>query len=148
MAGKNNKKGRGVGGSKGGGTTNYRNTSGAIPSGTIAADYGTRSLRRAIRNRPNEAFNERLVAATGRMTPSLASMFNGRSGDYYRKGTGNKSQGTGRMPQGTGTTGNPAKPGDRITITDRSGSKATYKVANSAGPRPVGARTFRRRVKA
>lgn len=113
------------------------------PANTIAKDSGTRYLRRAIRTRPNEAFNERLVAATGRMTPSMANMFNGRSGDYYRKGSGNKSQGTGRMPKGTGTAANPAKPGDRITVTDRSGYKDTYKVADKAGPRPAYAKTNR-----
>ncbi len=132
MAGKNNKKGRGVGGSKGGGTTNYRNTSGAIPSGTIAQDRGTRYLRRAIAKNPNAARNERMLALTGRMSPGLAKAFDRRSGDYYRKGSGNKTQGKGRL--------NAA--GTQVNMTNRdSGYTDTYKVANTAGPRPAYAKT-------
>ena len=104
------------------------------PANTIAKDSGTRYLRAAIRKNPNAASNERLIAATGRMSPGLARAFNRRSGDYYRKGSGNKTQGTGRLN----------KAGTRITMTNRdSGFKDTYKVADKAGPRPAYATTNR-----
>ena len=135
MAGKNNKTGRGAGGVAASSTVQGRPMSSVSgPANTIAKDSGTRYLRRAIAKDPNAARNERLIAATGRMSPGLASAFNGRSGDYYRKGSGNKTQGTGRLN----------KAGTRITMTNRdSGFKDTYKVADKAGPRPAYAATNR-----
>lgn len=147
MAGANNKAGRGTGGSVAPAGKPIRG--GFARSGTIAADPGTRYLRGAIRKNPNAAFNERLVAATGRMTPSMANFSNGRTGDFYRPGSGNKFNGSARMAKGTGTTGNPAKPGDRVTVTERNadrqykGRKYTYKVAESAGPRLAYSKTNR-----
>jgi hypothetical protein len=140
------------GGKRGGksrGPAGKRITGGFARSGTIAADSGTRYLRGAIRKDPNAAFNERLVAATGRMTPSMANFSNGRTGDFYRPGSGNKFNGSARMAKGTGTGANPAKPGDRVTVTERNsdrqyaGRKYTYKVADSAGPRLAYSKTNR-----
>jgi len=136
-------------GKKSRGPAGKRIAGGFARSGTIAADPGTRYLRGAIRKNPNAAFNERLVAATGRMTPRMASLSNGRTGDFYRPGSGNKFNGSARMAKGTGTTGNPAKPGDRVTVTERNadrqyaGRKYTYKVATTAGPRMAYSKTNR-----
>ncbi len=123
----------------------------SLPAGTIAADPGTRYLRSAIRRSPREATNERMVAATGRMTPLMAK-FNGRpntTGDFYRPGTGNKYEG-----QAT-------RSGNRVRVSERNsrvnadgnvertptGRTYSYRIADQAGPRPVGARTVRRRLK-
>ena len=104
----------------------------AVPANTIAQDRGTRYLRRAIRKSPSEARNERMLALTGRMSPGLAKAFDRRSGDYYRKGSGNKTQGTGRL--------NAA--GTQAKLTNReSGYTDTFRVASTAGPRPAYAKT-------
>jgi hypothetical protein len=149
MAGKNNKKGRGAGGSTGPGRARVK--AGFAPANTIPADSGTRYLRSAIRRSPREATNERMVAATGRMTPLMAK-FNGRrntTGDFYRPGTGNKYQ------------GEAARSGNRVKVSEQysrpngtggidrgyTGRSYSYRIADQAGPRPVGARTTRRRLK-
>ncbi len=120
---------------------------GSAPASTIARDSGTRYLRAAIRKNPNAASNERLVAATGRMTPGMAA-FNGRSntsGDFYRPGTGSKFEGT------ASRTGNRVKVSERQSSVNASGGvdrnytgrTYNYRIANQAGPRPVGATTNR-----
>lgn len=127
MAGKHAKKGRGTGGS-----VAPKGIAAAAPANTIAQDRGTRYLRRAIAKNPNEARNERMLALTGRMSPGLAKAFDNRSGDYYRKGSGNKTQGTGRL--------NAA--GTQAKMTNReSGNTDTYRVASTAGPRSAYAKT-------
>ena len=134
MAGKNNKKGRGSGGSVAakGTTAAPKGIAAPVPANTIAQDRGTRYLRRAIRKSPSEARNERMLALTGRISPGLAKAFDRRSGDYYRKGSGNKTQGTGRL--------NAA--GTQAKLTNReSGYTDTYRVASTAGPRPAYAKT-------
>ena len=141
MAGKNNKKGRGSGGS-----VAPKGIAAAAPANTIAADPGTRGLRSWVAKRPSEARNERVIASTGRMSPSMAA-FSGRTnttGDFYRPGTGNKYFGTA------------TRSGNRVSVTPRdyphkgggtTGGAYSYRIADQAGPRPVGARTVRRRLK-
>lgn len=115
-----------------GSTVAPKGVAAAAPANTIAQDSGTRYLRRAIAKNPNEARNERMLALTGRMSPGLAKAFDGRSGDYYRKGSGNKTQGTGRL--------NAA--GTQAKMTNReSGNTDTYRVASTAGPRSAYAKT-------
>ena len=78
--------------------------------------------------------------------------FHGRpntTGDFYRPGTGDKYSGAAK------------RSGNRVRVVERksslnssggidrkpTGQVYSYRIADQAGPRPVGARTFRRRLK-
>jgi hypothetical protein len=129
-----------------------RRVSGAGPGSTVLKDRGTRSFRRSAAGPYGSGGrNERLMAAAGRMSPSMMTNYPGRggkgylarrvSGDFYRPGTGDKF------------IGEATRRGNRVKVAEQrardysfTGQTYNYRISDRPGVRPVGAPTFRRRL--
>lgn len=143
----------GSGRSAGGGVNLNPRNIGSGGSGTILKDSSTRSFRRMSQGPYGSGGrNERLMAAAGRMSPSMMSSNKGtyirakQEGDFYRPGTGNKFNGVA------------VRKGRRVTVSEKeyprdggparfTGNTYRYRMTERPGSRPVGAATTRRRLR-